>query len=51
MWQHYLGLHKTKIYTDNVPLKYFETQVQVSTKKLRWHDTLALMNVDPQIEL
>ena len=45
-WQHYLGLHKTKVYTDNVFLKYFETQAQVSAKQLRWHDTLALMNVD-----
>ena len=45
-WQHYLGLHKTKVYTDNVSLKYFETQAQVSAKQLRWHDTLALMNVD-----
>ena len=26
-WQHYLGLHKTKVYMDNVSLKYFETQV------------------------
>ena len=24
-WQYYLGLHKTKVYTDNVSLKYFET--------------------------
>ena len=45
-WQHYLGLYKTKVYTDNVSLKYFETQAQVSAKQLRWHDTLALMNVD-----
>ena len=34
------------MYTDNVSLKYFETQAQVSTKQLRWHNTLALMNVD-----
>ena len=45
-WQHYLGLHKTKVFTDNVSLKYFETQAQMSAKQLRWHDTLALMNVD-----
>jgi hypothetical protein len=31
-WQHYLGFHKTKVYTDNVSLKYFETQVQMSSK-------------------
>ena len=46
MWQHYLRLHKTKVYTNNVSLKYFETQAQVSAKQLRWHNTLALMNVD-----
>ena len=46
LWQHYLGLHKTKVYMDNVSLKYFETQAQVSAKKLTWHNTLVLMNVD-----
>jgi hypothetical protein len=34
------------VYKDNVSLKYFETQAQVSAKQLRWHDTLALMNVE-----
>ena len=46
MWQHKLGLHKTKVYTDNVSWKYFGTQVQVSAKPFKWHDTLALMKVD-----
>ena len=45
-WQHCLGLHKTKVYMDNVSLKYFETQAQMSAKQLRWHNTLVLMNVD-----
>ena len=45
-WQHYLGLHKTKVYMDNVSLKYFEKKAHMSAKKLRWHDTLVLMNVD-----
>ena len=45
-WQHYLGLHKTKIYTDNVSLKYVKTQAKVNAKQLRWYDTLALMNVE-----
>jgi hypothetical protein len=31
---------------ENVSLKYFGTQVQVSAKPFRWHDTLALMKVD-----
>ncbi|KAL2630554.1 hypothetical protein R1flu_015240 [Riccia fluitans] len=45
-WQHYLGLHKTKVYTDNISLKYFETMDRVTPKQLRWHDTLALMDVE-----
>ena len=45
-WQHYLELHKTKVYTDNMSLKYFETQAHMSAKQLRWHDILALMNID-----
>jgi hypothetical protein len=24
-WQHYLGSHKSKIFMDNVSLRYFET--------------------------
>ncbi len=46
MWQHFLGTHKTKVFTDNVSLKYFETQLKVSTKQLRWHNTLALLDVE-----
>ena len=46
VWQHYLRLHKTKVYTDNVSLKYFETQTQVSAKQLPWHNTLALIDME-----
>jgi hypothetical protein len=45
-WQHYLGPHKTKVFTNNVSLKYFETQAKVTPKQLRWYDTLVLMNVE-----
>ena len=45
MWQKYLGLLKTKVYTDSVSLKYFELQMQVSAKQLRWHDTLEVTKV------
>jgi hypothetical protein len=31
---------------DNVSVKYFGTYVQVSTKPLQWHNTLALTKVD-----
>jgi hypothetical protein len=31
-WQHYLGMHKTKVFTNNVSLWYFEMQPRASTK-------------------
>jgi hypothetical protein len=45
-WQHYLGTHKTKVYTDDIFLQYFEMQPRASTKQLKWHDTLALLDVE-----
>lgn len=45
-WQHYLGMHKIKVLTINVSLKYFEMQPRASTKQLRWHDTMALLDVE-----
>ncbi len=45
-WQHYLGFHETKIFTQNVSLRYFETQLKVRMKQLRWHDTLAFMDIE-----
>ncbi len=44
-WQHYLGFHKTKIFTNNVSLRYLETRPQAMEKQLRWHNTLAFMNI------
>ena len=34
-WQHYLRLHMTKVYTNNVSLKYFKTHAYMSAKQLR----------------
>ncbi len=34
-WQQYLGMHETKVFMDNVYLKYFETQPRASTKQLK----------------
>jgi hypothetical protein len=45
-WQHYLGTHKIKVCTDNVSLQYFEIQPKASMKQLKWHDTLALLDVE-----
>jgi hypothetical protein len=45
-WQRYLGTHKTKVFMDNVSLKYFETQPKALTKQLKWHDTLVLLDME-----
>jgi hypothetical protein len=34
------------VWTDNVNLKYFAIQPKLSSKQVRWQDTLALFNVD-----
>jgi len=39
-------MHKIKVLTINVSLKYFEMQPRASTKQLRWHDTIILLNVE-----
>jgi hypothetical protein len=45
-WQHYLGFHKTKVFINNVSLRYFETQPRAMVKQLHWHNTLALMDIE-----
>lgn len=45
-WKHYLGIHKTNVYMDNVSLWYFKTYPKASMKQLKWHDTLALFDVE-----
>lgn len=45
IWRHYLKGQETKVFTDNVSLKYFETKTQVISKDLRWYDVIAAMNV------
>jgi hypothetical protein len=34
------------VWTDNVTLKDFATQPKLSSKQVRWQNTLALFNVD-----
>ncbi len=36
------------VWTDNATLKYFATQLKLSSKQMRWQDTLVLFNVDIQ---
>jgi hypothetical protein len=45
-WGHYIGSKDVVMWTDNVTLKYFATQPKLSSKQVRWQDTLALFNVD-----
>jgi hypothetical protein len=45
-WGHYIGSKDVVVWTDNVTLKYFATQPKLSSKQVRWQDTLALCNVD-----
>jgi hypothetical protein len=45
-WGHYIGSKDVVMWTNNVTLKYFATQPTLSSKQVRWQDTLALFNVD-----
>jgi hypothetical protein len=36
------------VWTNHITLKYFATQPKLSSKQVRWQDTLALFNVDIQ---
>jgi len=47
-WGHYIGSKDVVVWIDNVTLKYFATQPKLSSKQVRWQDTLALFNVDIQ---
>jgi len=47
-WGHYIGSKDVVVWTDNVTLKYFATQPKLSSKQVRWRDTLALFNVNIQ---
>jgi hypothetical protein len=45
-WQHYFSFHKTKVFTNNVSLRYFETQPEAMAKQLRWHDISTFMDIE-----
>jgi len=45
-WGHYIGSKDVVVWTNNVTLKYFSTQPKLSSKQVRWQNTLALFNVD-----
>jgi len=45
-WGHYIRSKDVVVWTNNVTLKYFATQPKLSSKQVKWQDTLALFNVD-----
>jgi hypothetical protein len=36
---------ETKVFTDNISIKYLDTKAQTSQKELRWYDTIVGSNV------
>jgi hypothetical protein len=47
-WGHYVGSKDVVVWTNSVILKYFTIQPKLSSKQVRWQDTLDLFNVDIQ---
>jgi len=45
-WGHYIGSKDVVVWIDNFTLKYFTIQPKLSSKQVRWQDTLAFFNVD-----
>jgi hypothetical protein len=45
-WGHDIGSKDVVVWTENVTLNYFAIQPKLSSKQVRWQDTLALFNVD-----
>jgi hypothetical protein len=45
-WGQYIGSKDVAVWTDNVTLKYFTTKLKLSSKQVRWQNTLALFNVN-----
>jgi hypothetical protein len=44
-WRHYLGSVKTKVFKNNISIKYLDTKAQASQKELRWYDVIVGSNV------
>jgi hypothetical protein len=45
-WDHYIGLKGVVVWIDNVTLKYFAIQPKLSSKQVKWQNTLDLLNLD-----
>jgi antitoxin component YwqK of YwqJK toxin-antitoxin module len=44
-WRHYLRSVDTKVFTDNISIKYLDTKAQASQKELRWYGVIVGSNV------
>ncbi len=47
-WGHYIGSKDVVVWVDNVTLKHFITQPKLSSKQVKWQDTLDMFNMDIQ---
>ena len=45
-WRHYMRGLKTKVFIDNISLKYLDSKLHASAKELRWCDTIISMDVE-----
>ena len=45
-WRHYVQDKHTKVYTDNVSLRYFQSQPKLTPKQARWQDRLAEFDIE-----
>lgn len=41
-----MGRRKTKVFTDNISLKFLDTKAQATPKQLRWYDTIMSIDVE-----
>lgn len=46
VWHYYIRRMKTKVFIDNIFLKYWNSKIQISLKELQWFDTIVLMDVE-----
>ena len=45
-WRHYVQDKFTRVVTDNISLKYFQSQPQLLAKQMRWQDLLAEFDLE-----
>ena len=45
-WRHYVQDKFTRVVTDNICLKYFQSQPRLSAKQMRWQDLLAEFDLE-----